>query len=554
MAEVYLASQHSAAGVDRFVAVKRILPHLAVQERFVTMFLDEARLAAKLTHQNIAQVIDFGAVEGEYFLAMEYLVGQTLNAVMQQVLAKGQRVPLGIALSIIGQICDGLHFAHTFAEGGAPLNIVHRDMSLSNVFLTFQGGVKIIDFGIAHAALRLQESTRTGVFKGKAAYSSPEQLEGLPLDGRSDVFSVGVMLHALLTGARLFRRDTQLATMQAVISDPAPSVREVRPELPATLDAILAHALAKHRDERYASAQALRRDLDALVVTSPVRLDDWLEALYGRAVIAQATDLGAQRAHVARTEQVPAVEVAHEGPTRLPASTVRADAVPAATIRVDALRGGDPRPSRGPASNGASAPQPARVSRSNGAATAQPPPASDPRPARVSRSNGAAAAQPELSAPALTDEAAVAALRRRSPVALGALGLLGLALLVGAAATLKGAPIAAEPPAPVAPVPIAPPVPRPAAVERVTLTFTSTPDRVEVYEGDALLGVTPLRLGRAEDAEATLRFSLKGYREQTRKVRFSTSTEIPIQLERAPAVARPGRGSSSVDDLKPAPF
>lgn len=293
MAEVFLAEQRSEAGVRKFVALKRLLPHLTRQREFVDMFLDEARLAARLSHQNIVHIVDFGTVDGQYFLAMEYLTGESLQAIILKLLAARQQIPFALALSIIGQACDGLHFAHTFSEGGVPLQVVHRDISPSNLLVTYQGGVKLIDFGIARAADRLQETTAQGIFKGKLSYSSPEQAEGTSLDCRSDVFSLAVVLYELLTCQRLFRRDNDLATLNALAREPAPSVRLVRPELPEALDGVLARALAKKPDDRFASALEFRRALDALAPTAPVRLDDWLESLVGAEAIAKACDLQA---------------------------------------------------------------------------------------------------------------------------------------------------------------------------------------------------------------------------------------------------------------------
>lgn len=307
MAQVFLAEQHSEAGVRKLVALKRMLPHLCQQPQFVAMFLDEARLAARLTHQNIAQIVDFGVSEGQYFLAMEYLSGESLGSVLRHATERGVAVPFGVAVTIISQLCDGLHYAHTFSEQGAPLGVVHRDVTPSNVLLTFQGGVKIIDFGIARARGRLQEATESGVFKGKLAYASPEQLAGLELDARSDVFSVGVLLHELLTGERLFRRDTDLATLNAVMQGPTPPVRTRRPDLPPEIDAVLARALAKNREARYPTAQALRRDLDPLMPTRPVRLDDWLESLFGPEVVS--------RSPVVATDPTPDVLVATQPAT-----------------------------------------------------------------------------------------------------------------------------------------------------------------------------------------------------------------------------------------------
>ncbi|MDX2012534.1 MAG: protein kinase [Myxococcaceae bacterium] len=279
MADIFFAEREGDAGVVQPVALKRLRRHLLGEPSFVAMFLDEARLAARLTHQNVAQVIDFGSVDGEYFLAMEYLDGVSLHGALKRSVERGVAVPSDVVVAIVARALDGLHYAHTLVIDGQPLHIVHRDVSLSNVFLTWSGNVKVIDFGIARAANRQQEDTSTGVFKGKLSYASPEHLAGEDLDARSDVFSMGIVAWELLTGQRLFRRPTELATMHAITTDPIPSVRSVRPELPAAFDQVLARALDRNRDTRFASAQDFRRALEALQAPA-ARVDDWLAGLF----------------------------------------------------------------------------------------------------------------------------------------------------------------------------------------------------------------------------------------------------------------------------------
>jgi serine/threonine-protein kinase len=274
--------------VTRFVALKRMLPHLCSQPSFVAMFLDEARLVSRLSHQNIVHINDFGAVNGQYFLAMEYLTGEPLNVLVRKVFDRGQRVPVGVALLVISQVCDGLHYAHTLAAGGKPLRIVHRDISHANILLTYQGGVKIIDFGIARAADRQQETTGQGTFKGTLAYASPEQVRGEAVDAQSDVFAIGVVLYELLAGRRLFKRDNQLATVQAVLSDSIPPLELMNPGLPRGIDAVLQRALARSLEARYPSAAALRRDLEQLLPSPPPRLDEWVASVVGQDVVAAA--------------------------------------------------------------------------------------------------------------------------------------------------------------------------------------------------------------------------------------------------------------------------
>jgi eukaryotic-like serine/threonine-protein kinase len=279
MADVFFAEREGDAGVIQPVALKRLRRHLVAEAQFVAMFLDEARLAARLTHQNVAQVIDFGSVEGEYFLAMEYLDGVSLHAALKRAVERRAPVPSDIAVAIMARALDGLHYAHTLTVDGQPLHIVHRDISLSNIFVTWSGNVKVIDFGIARASNRQQEDTSTGIFKGKLSYASPEHLAGEVLDARSDVFSAGIVAWELLTGQRLFRRPTEMATMHAITAEPIPSVRGLRPDLPAGVDQVLARALDRDRSSRFASAQEFRRALEALQPPA-TRVDDWLAGLF----------------------------------------------------------------------------------------------------------------------------------------------------------------------------------------------------------------------------------------------------------------------------------
>jgi len=204
MAEIYLARVSGLPGFEKIVVVKRILPQLATNQEFVQMFLDEARVAATLHHPNIVQMYDIGAVDGNYFISMEYLHGEDLRSIARAMRQKGQdRVPLEHALGIGVGIAAGLHYAHEkVGFDGKPLHIVHRDITPQNIFVTYDGGVKLVDFGIAKASNRASE-TRYGSLKGKIPYMSPEQCRSEPLDRRSDIFSLGILLYEQTTSVRL---------------------------------------------------------------------------------------------------------------------------------------------------------------------------------------------------------------------------------------------------------------------------------------------------------------------------------------------------------------
>jgi eukaryotic-like serine/threonine-protein kinase len=261
MAEVWLARQTGIEGFEKFLVLKRILPHLAEDPEFVQMFLNEAKIAARFNHPNIAQIFDLGETNGTYFIAMELVRGEDLGRVMRKAWASGDWVKVPLAMRIVAGACEGLHYAHTKAdESGRPLKVVHRDISPQNILISFDGAVKLVDFGIAKAADQAS-MTKSGAIKGKFSYMSPEQAAGKPLDHRSDVFSIGLVLYELLTGHRPLKRDNELATLQAAL--------ECQIELPsrvadvaAEVDPLVMKALAKSPDDRYPDARAFQVALE----------------------------------------------------------------------------------------------------------------------------------------------------------------------------------------------------------------------------------------------------------------------------------------------------
>lgn len=257
MAEIFLARAPGTPGSDGLVVIKRILPHLADDEHFVTMFRDEAALASKLEHENVGRVQSLGNAQGTWFIVMEYLHGVALSKVLSR-MAKARQLPdIRIAAGIVIQACEGLHHAHE-ARGpdGAPLGVVHRDVSPPNIFVTEEGVVKLLDFGIAKAR-GASSKTRTGTVKGKNAYMSPEQILGKPLDRRSDVFALGAVLYELLTVKRLFHRDSDFLTFKAITEEPIPDPRERRPDLPLALRSVVTRALARDVNGRFSTAQEM---------------------------------------------------------------------------------------------------------------------------------------------------------------------------------------------------------------------------------------------------------------------------------------------------------
>lgn len=265
MATVYLARADGPGGFGKLVALKRIHPHLARERAFVDMFLDEARIASMLSHPNVCGVTDFGQADETYYLTMEYLVGESLGHVHHK-LAQRQRVSpidnlIPIACRILADACEGLHSAHELKGPlGKPLNLVHRDISPHNLFVTFEGSVKVVDFGIARAAGRLHH-TKAGAVKGKFPYMAPEVLEGKEIDRRADVWALGVVLWETIALKRLFRRQTDSETLLAVLQKPIPRLSEVNPSVPAELDRIVERALARRPEDRYATARELGQEL-----------------------------------------------------------------------------------------------------------------------------------------------------------------------------------------------------------------------------------------------------------------------------------------------------
>jgi len=293
MAQIYLARQQGPEGFEKLLVVKRILPHLAENEEFVRMFLDEARIAARLNHPNIVQIFNLGAQDDSFFIAMEYIHGDDLRKVFKRAERMGQEMPVPLVCRVITEACAGLDYAHKKTDpNGKPLGIVHRDISPQNILLTFEGRVKIVDFGIAKAADQATV-TRSGVLKGKYSYMSPEQAAAQRLDGRSDIFALGIIFYELLTGTRLFKRSTDMATLQAVSDCQVTPPSQVNPKLPADLDPIVMKALARKPEDRYGEALQLQLALEDWLVShqlpsSSAHLAAFMQELYAERLAEEA--------------------------------------------------------------------------------------------------------------------------------------------------------------------------------------------------------------------------------------------------------------------------
>ncbi|MGE0867912.1 MAG: serine/threonine protein kinase [Kofleriaceae bacterium] len=272
MAELFLARAETIGGLSRYVVLKRILRHRASDAHFIEMFLEEARLAAQLQHPNIAQVFDIGKLGDSYFFTMEYVHGDNVRALLHEAHLRKSQLPLGAILTVIAGAAAGLHHAHTRSGwDGRPLGIVHRDVTPSNLMVSFEGNVKVVDFGIAKAEDRALE-TRAGMVKGKICYLSPEQCLGHPLDRRSDLYSLGIVLWELLTTERLYRHTSDHDNMMAIATSPTTPPSRMRHGLPPEVDELSMRLLAKHPHERYDSAEQVIEVIEAIAARTGTML------------------------------------------------------------------------------------------------------------------------------------------------------------------------------------------------------------------------------------------------------------------------------------------
>ena len=264
MAELFLARTVGPENFEKLVVLKKILPNFAENPKFVRLFLDEARLAATLDHPHIAHVYDMGKVDGNYFFTMEYIHGQDVRATLRRTARLEQRFPIDHTVLIVHAVAAALHYAHERRKpDGSLLDIVHRDVSPSNILISYDGAIKLVDFGVAKAATS-SVKTRTGTLKGKIAYMSPEQAKGSTVDRRSDVFALGIVLWEMITTQRLFKGDNDLATIQLIINSKPQPPRELRPECPEELERIALKALSNDPATRYQTAEELQLDLEEL--------------------------------------------------------------------------------------------------------------------------------------------------------------------------------------------------------------------------------------------------------------------------------------------------
>ncbi|HET6346597.1 MAG TPA: serine/threonine-protein kinase, partial [Myxococcota bacterium] len=266
MAEVFKAKAFGVEGFERILAIKRILPNMADDEEFINMFIDEARIAVQLSHANVVPIYELGKFENQYYIAMEYVPGRDLRQVLDRFRKRDETLPIPAAAFITAKICEGLDYAHRKADAsGRPMNLIHRDVSPQNILMSYEGAVKITDFGIVKAEDSASK-TQAGVLKGKFGYMSPEQVRGLEIDRRSDIFAVGILLYEMVTGKRLFIGESDFSTLEKVRNAEVVPPSQHNPAVTEALEAVMLKALARERDERYGSAAELHDDLQQFLI------------------------------------------------------------------------------------------------------------------------------------------------------------------------------------------------------------------------------------------------------------------------------------------------
>ncbi len=266
MAEIYLSKKLAAEGLQKFVAVKRILSQHSNSEDFIRMFKDEAKIAVNLSHSNVVGIHDFGVETKQLYLVMEYVEGKNLRQILNRLKQLNKRLSVSHIVYATKMIAAGLDHAHRLIDAttGQPLNIIHRDMSPQNVMVSFEGEVKIIDFGIAKSTTQ-EENTRVGTLKGKFGYMSPEQVDGLEVDARTDIFALGIMLWEMLSEQRLFLSNNEMTTLRKIRDCKIPSLRQIDPNIPIELEKIVNKGLTRNKTQRYQTAAELQKDLQSFL-------------------------------------------------------------------------------------------------------------------------------------------------------------------------------------------------------------------------------------------------------------------------------------------------
>jgi serine/threonine-protein kinase len=349
MATVYLGRDARKDGSEALVALKVIRDELANDEQFTAMFVDEAKILARLSHPNVIQTLEYGVTGPHHFIAMELLNGRTVADVWDVLTAEPGTFDLGLAAWICARVAEGLHSAHELVdEQHVPLNVIHRDVNPTNIFVTHAGEVKLIDFGLARARVRVSKSA-DGIVKGKIPYLAPEQARGAPIDRRVDIYALGTTLWEMSTMKRLFKRDNDVDTLKAIRDAHVPDPREENADFPVALWKIIDRALQRERDDRYASAEELRADLDSFArATGPhvQKLADLVSRLFPGGEARQAKWL-----RDAAAVRVPEGTMAPPAPVPIASSSLLDDHAAPTSVRVETAAPSTPSTSSAPPSS-----------------------------------------------------------------------------------------------------------------------------------------------------------------------------------------------------------
>jgi serine/threonine-protein kinase len=493
MADVYLAVAAGPAGVTKLQVLKRLRKNLAEEPEFLSMFLDEARLAARLNHPNVVQTNEVGQVDDDYFIAMEYLDGQPLNRILHA--ARARPAPPGFSLQIVAEALSGLHYAHELTDyDGTALGIVHRDTSPHNIFVTYEGQTKLVDFGIAKALRRTTE-TSVGTVKGKFAYMSPEQARCAAIDRRSDVFVMGIVLWEAVANRRMWKGQDELELIAKLIAGDVPKLADVCPDAPDAVVRICARALAHDPDDRYPTAAAMRHDLldyldEARLGVSSEKISEYLSDVFADKRAAMKKTIEQQLGRMARSMDVTAVS---------------ANAAPMSSSLPELGSGSTSR---------------------------------DPD---LTPSKSRPTALGALSSSAVID-APPAPVKGRSGLVIGGALVLGSALVAFAIYAGLGhsraEPVAARSEALAAPPASSAAAPPPPSVAKIELRIHADPEAARIFLDDAELPANPFT-GRfaLDDLTHRLRVEAAGYTTRTQIITFARDTAMDVAL--APTAAAP---------------
>ncbi|EYF05440.1 serine/threonine protein kinase [Chondromyces apiculatus] len=529
MAEVYLAVAQGPGGFNKLTVIKQIRPQLAEEPEFLAMFLDEARLAARLNHPNVVQTNEVGHDGSRYFIAMEYLEGQPLNRLTNRL--GRDRIPLSAHLRVLADALAGLHYAHDLTDyDGTPMDVVHRDVTPHNLFLTYDGQVKVVDFGIAKA-MDSSAETRTGVLKGKISYMAPEQARGERVDRRADIFAMGVMLWEAAVGQRLWSGIPDMAILARIANGDVPTPRAARPDVHPELEAIIMRAMAHRREDRHRTAGELQADIERFIDRLPERVNT---RELGRLV--------AHRFDEERGKIRALVDAQLRDARALPTDEYRAVELPRLTQRSNSMT---------PPSMSGAGQQPV----------------ADYGSWRSYRQPGSLTAASTATSATAHTAATPAARPRGLLLAIAAAGGAGLAAAVWLLARGTSTPQAVTPPQPTAVVAAAAQVPStppaPSAKGEIALKVTARPGDARFFLDDAPLAGNPISHRAPRDgAKHRLRVEAAGYRTETRELSFDNDFDIELVLERetggalaAPAAVRgaPAAAKPAVTEAPEAP-